>query len=215
MRTRNVAVGSLPPWPGARQCAPDVLATTLAKRPTMCASNPYPRELPKTQTTSAKMGESGVLCSRWSVFWAPRPLELWLRRRQTGGIALHEGPTRRRHAAEGRHVVQNPYRSQPEVRRIDYKSGAQHRLARKSSPGTAPLAALPRKSSPSTHKKCRIWAILSAQGEFFRAFTIYQRRRENFFARADVGPPVHYPSATGPHWCGGHRRTRRAQPQCP
>ena len=56
---------------------------------------------------------------------------------------------------------------------------------------------------------------MSAQGEFFRAFTIYQRRRENFFARADVGPPVHYPSATGPHWCGGHRRTRRAQPQCP
>ena len=26
---------------------------------------------------------------------------------------------------------------------------------------------------------------------------------------------MHYPSATGPHWRGGHRRTRRAQPQCP
>ena len=26
---------------------------------------------------------------------------------------------------------------------------------------------------------------------------------------------MHYPSATGPHWCGGHRRTRRAWPQCP
>ena len=26
---------------------------------------------------------------------------------------------------------------------------------------------------------------------------------------------MHYPSATRPHWCGGHRRTRRAWPQCP
>ena len=56
-----------------------------------------------------------------------------------------------------------------------------------------------------------MWANLSAQGEFFRAFTIYQRRRENFFARAAVGRPVHYPSATGPHWCGGRRRGRRVR----
>ena len=54
----------------------------------------------------------------------------------------------------------------PEVRRIAYKTWAQHRLARKtspntsppvtfprqSSPRTAPPAALPRKSSPSMHK---------------------------------------------------------------
>ena len=32
---------------------------------------------------------------------------------------------------------------------------------------------------------------------------------------ADVGPPVHYPSATRPNWCGGHRRARRAWPRCP
>ena len=67
-----------------------------------------------------------------------------------GGIALHGGPTRRRHAARRLLVVQNPHRSQPEVRRIAYKSWAQHRLARKSSPNTAPPVALPRKSSTST-----------------------------------------------------------------
>ena len=56
---------------------------------------------------------------------------------------------------------------------------------------------------------------MSAQGELFRAFTIYQRRRETFFARADVGPPVHYPPAIQPHWYGGCQRGRRARPQCP
>lgn len=45
----------------------------LAKRPTMCVSNPHPRELPKTQTTSVKMGEFRVFCSRWSAFWALSP----------------------------------------------------------------------------------------------------------------------------------------------
>ena len=60
------------------------------------------------------------------------------------------------------------------------------------------------------------------QGELFRAFTIQQRRRENFFARAAVGPPVRYPSATRPNWCGErrrdrsgrHRRNHRTRPQC-
>ena len=29
--------------------------------------------VPKTQTTSVKMGEFGVFCTRWSAFWVPRP----------------------------------------------------------------------------------------------------------------------------------------------
>ena len=37
------------------------------------------------------------------------------------------------------------------------------------------------------------------------------RHRANFFARADVGPPVHYPSATWPHRSGGRRRGWRAR----
>ena len=80
----------------------------------------------------------------------PHRLKLRPRRHRSGGIALHGGPTRRRHSARRLRVVQNPHRSQPEVRRIAYKSWAQHRLARKSSPNTAPPVALPRKSSTST-----------------------------------------------------------------
>ena len=135
VRTHNVAVGSLPPRRGARQRAR--------------ATHP-PRELPKTQTTSVKMGEFGVLCSRWSAFWAPRHLKQRPRHHQTGGIAPSKAPTRRRHAVRAPLMLQNPHRSQHEVRRIAYKSWEQHRLARKNSPSAAPPAALPRKSSPNT-----------------------------------------------------------------
>ena len=150
MRTRNVAVASLPPWPGARQCSPDVLATTLARHPTMCSSNPYPRELPKTQDTSPLAARFQCFSPRWSEVLAPHHRKPRPRRHQSGGIALHGGPTRRRHAARRLRVVQNPHRSQPEVRRVAYKYWAQGRLARKNSPNTAPPVALPRKSSTST-----------------------------------------------------------------
>ena len=93
MRTHNVAVGSLPPRRGARQRAR--------------ATHP-PRELPKTQTTSVKMGEFGVLCSRWSAFWAPRHLKQRPRHHQTGGIAPSKAPTRRRHAVRAPLMLQTP-----------------------------------------------------------------------------------------------------------
>ena len=73
--------------------------------------------------------------------------------RQTGGIALHGGPTRRRHAARRLRVVQNPHRSQPQVRRVASKTGAGPLGAKKFAqhhPSTPP--ALPRKNSPSTRK---------------------------------------------------------------
>ena len=38
----------------------------------MCASNPYPRELPKTQTTSPLAARFQCFSPRWSAFWVPR-----------------------------------------------------------------------------------------------------------------------------------------------
>ena len=76
-----------------------------------------------------------------------------------GGIALHGGSTRRRHAVRGLRVVQNPHRHQPEVRRVTYKYWAQGRLARKNSPNTAPPAALPRKNSPGKRKNAEFGPI--------------------------------------------------------
>ena len=65
----------------------------------MCASNPCPRELPKTQTTSPLAARFQRYSSRWSAIWAPRHRKPRLRRRQSGGIARHGGPTRRQRAS--------------------------------------------------------------------------------------------------------------------
>ena len=65
--------------------------------------------MPKTQTTSPTTARLQCNLPRWSALWTqqcsrPRP-----HRHQSGGIALHEGSTRRRHAARRLRVVQNPH----------------------------------------------------------------------------------------------------------
>ena len=65
--------------------------------------------MPKTQTTSPTTARLQCHLPRWSALWAqqcsrPRP-----HRHQSGGIARHEGSTRRRHAARRLRVVQNPH----------------------------------------------------------------------------------------------------------
>ena len=114
---------------------PDVLATTRARRPTMCASNPYPRELPKTQTTSLLAARFQRISPRWSAFWAPHYLEPQPRRRQSGGIAPCKGATRRRHAARRLRMAQNPHRSHLKCAASPPRP-AQDRLARINSPST-------------------------------------------------------------------------------
>ena len=78
----------------------------------MCSSNPYPRELPKMQTTSLLAARFQRFSPRWSAFWAPHYLEPRPRRRQSGGIAPCKGATRRRHAVRRLCMAQNPHRHQ-------------------------------------------------------------------------------------------------------
>ena len=78
----------------------------------MWSSNPYPRELPKTQTTSLLAARFQRFSPRWSAFWAPHYLEPRPRRRQSGGIAPCKGATRRRHAVRRLCMAQNPHRHQ-------------------------------------------------------------------------------------------------------
>ena len=75
----------------------------------MWSSNPYPRELPKTQTTSLLAARFQRFSPRWSAFWAPHYLEPRPRRRQSGGIAPCKGATRRRHAVRRLRMAQNPH----------------------------------------------------------------------------------------------------------
>ena len=66
-------------------------------------------ESAKTQTTSPLAAHFQRFSPMWSVLWAPHHLEQRPRRHQSGGIARHGGPTRRRHAARRLRVVQNPH----------------------------------------------------------------------------------------------------------
>jgi len=60
---------------------------------------------PKTQTTSPETVLFHHFSPRWSAFCALGPSDCL----RGGGIALHEGATRRRHAVRGPRVVQNPH----------------------------------------------------------------------------------------------------------
>ena len=66
---------------------------------------------PKTQTTSPLAARFQCFSPRWSAIWAPHHCKPRPRRRQSGGIARHGGPTRRRHGVRRLRVVQNPHRS--------------------------------------------------------------------------------------------------------
>ena len=98
----------------------------------MRASNPYPRELPTTQTTSPLAARCQRFSPRWSAMWAPHHHKPRAHRRQSRefrytsfrssrdspragrqseGISLHELLTRRRHAARGLRVAKNPITS--------------------------------------------------------------------------------------------------------
>ena len=68
---------------------------------------------PKTQTTSPLAARCQRFSPNGSALWRPHHLKSRCHRHQSGGIALHGGSTRRRHAARRLRVVQNPP-SQPD-----------------------------------------------------------------------------------------------------
>ena len=91
-----------------------------------------------------------------------------------GGIALHEAPTRRRHAARGLHVVQKPHPFPHVGHHVPSDTRPQCRYARKYSPNEAPPTALPRQSSPSKSKNTN-FGVFSARWANFIAHWAQQR----------------------------------------
>ena len=161
---------------------------------------PHPPIPPKCRPIQPKQAIFSDFRPMGLHFGGHTPFDSRPRRRQSGGIALHGGPTRRRHAARGLRVVQNPRR--PPVWRtpVARRARPQYRLARKSSPNTAPPAALPRKSSPSMHKTpnlgqferagrtfSRFHDLTATQGELFRAC---RRRPSSALPISDLAPQV-------------------------
>ena len=109
-------------------------------------------------------------------------------RHQSGGIALHGGPTRRRHAVEDRHVVQNPpptpmwgcrgtakygggaarrWRGRGSVGPGTVPGTVAGRQTRQNSPGTAPPPLNPRQNSPSNLKNVKFGGFRARRANFF------------------------------------------------
>ena len=163
------------------------------------------------------------------------------RRRQAGGIALHGGPTRRRHAVRGLLVVQNPHRSRLKCAASPTSPGRSTGWREKVRPAR-PLRRLFREKVLPARVKTpnlgqfertgrtfsRFHDLTATQGELFRA----RRRRPSSAlpisdpsptgmegARVDGGhgrtrgDAQSRTSATRPNWCGGRRRARRARPR--
>ena len=68
------------------------------------------------------------------------------------------------------------------MRHLAHKTWAQGRLARKILAQRGPSSRISAKKLAQQAQKCRILAVLSAQGELFRAHTHIRPRRANFFA---------------------------------
>ncbi len=111
----------MPPAVGGRHLGRETYRSTTAQRADMqpkLHQTPLTRtthlagaDSPKTQTTSPLAARCQRFSPRWSAMWAPQHCKPRPRRHQSGGIALHGGPTRWRHAARRLRVVQNPHRS--------------------------------------------------------------------------------------------------------
>ena len=172
---------------------------------------------PKTQTTSPLAARCQRFSPRWSAMWEPHHRKLRAHRHQSGGIALHGGSTRRRHAARRLRVVQNPHHSRlkcassaprhlQDRRRAGWREKVRQarplpRLFREKTRPTPPLHRLFReKTRPASAKTpnlgqferagrtfSRFHDLTATQGELFRAC---RRRPSSALPISDRAPQV-------------------------
>ena len=134
----------------------------------------------KSQTHSATTVGFGFFTLNGSAVWPRHPRKLRAHRHQSGGMTPSKPPTRRRHAARGLHMAQNPHRSRlkcaasptrPGTAPVGAKKLAQHR----------PSSSISAKEFTQHATKRRIWAILSALGELCRAHAHHQTKQGQLF----------------------------------
>ena len=146
---------------------------------------------PKTQTTSPRPARLPRFSPRWSATWALHVLKLRPRRHQSGRITPSKAPTRRRHAAKGLRMAQTPTTTTNTNTNTKCATSLQDL-------GAAPVGAKKfAQHHPSTGTsatklaqqatKPQFQAILSAQGELFRAC---RRRPSSALPISTPGPLV-------------------------
>ena len=193
----------------------------------MCASNPYPRELPKTQTTSPLAARFQCFSPRWSAFWVPRssgrPLD--------GGNCTTRGcdtpATRRKRASCSAKPPPPPSWSAP----AGPEGPAPVPMSGKSpatGPKGGPTSGTKLSQHTPSHRMCgtklsqhephgptsgtklsqhtrngTIWRSFYMQGEFCTVLTTRKPSRENFVPNARRISSEPTQQHTWPHWSGG------------
>ena len=146
---------------------------------------------PKTQTTLPLVAHFRRFSPRWSATWALHVLKLRPRRHQSGRITPSKAPTRRRHAAKGLRMAQTTNTNTNTNTNTKCATSLQDL-------GAAPVGAKTfAQHHPSTGTsatkltqqatKPQFQAILSAQGELFRAC---RRRPSSALPISTPGPLV-------------------------
>ena len=187
--------------------------------------------VPKTQTTSPTTARFQRFSPRWSVFWAPHHPKLRPQSLKTGGMTPSKAPTRRRHAVRRLRMAQNPH----------YRPNRGHPMAcwarthRLRQPCVTNVVNLSRKTSIFNEKGVGLTTFVTTTQESpqkllgLTTFVTKHKQahpigghREAYGARlrcrwAAAGPGrgsrrrTSTRQHTGPHWCGGRRRDRRAR----
>jgi len=193
------------------------------------------------QTHSATTVGFGLILPNGSALWRPHRLKSRPRRHQSGGIALHEGSTRRRHAARRLRVVQNPHhhrhgerqghggpgRSAREQQKPDNRTQGRPHFRYKTLPAHPPSPHIRYKTLPAHPKWLNLALFLHAgrvlyrshhqeakQGEFCTVLTTKKPSRANCVPNARQRSSEPTQQHSWPHRCEARRRGRSTSPRC-
>ena len=193
------------------------------------------------QTHSATTVGFGLILPNGSALWRPHRLKSRPRRHQSGGIALHEGSTRRRHAARRLRVVQNPHhhrhgerqghggpgRSAREQQKPDNRTQGRPHFRYKTLPAHPPSPHIRYKTLPAHPKWLNLALFLHAgrvlyrshhqeakQGELCTVLTTKKPSRANCVPNARQRSSEPTQQHSWPHRCEARRRGRSTSPRC-
>ena len=193
------------------------------------------------QTHSATTVGFGLILPNGSALWRPHRLKSRPRRHQSGGIALHGGPTRRRHAARRLRVVQNPHhhrhgerqghggpgRSAREQQKPDNRTQGRPHFRYKTLPAHPPSPHIRYKTLPAHPKWLNLALFLHAgrvlyrshhqeakQGELCTVLTTKKPSRANCVPNARQRSSEPTQQHSWPHRCEARRRGRSTSPRC-
>ena len=215
------------------------LASAAPAAPNSAIDTSTPANSTKAQTHSPQTACFQRFSPNGSALWQPHRLKLRPRRHRSGGIAPHEGPTRRRHADAAFRMAQNPHHHRRGAHQQSRKArpqcpGAMAGLGQVSSrhtePPSTPLSPYFRYKTlpahpPSPYFRYKTlpahpkWLDLAQSTHAGRVLyrSHHQEAEQGEFCterEAEIELADTTALQAPPVWSGRHPRSRRNPPQC-